>query len=104
MLHFFNTVEGPMGLFLNEKHYEQADGEFERWYFNLRGWTDPAADYECFIALQKQNPAGRWHIVEDGKYHRTFPRDKFNRRHYANFRRKFARDPQYRKKWEVKDA
>ena len=91
-----------MGCLIDEKTREhRRDGgerrEDERFLFRLVLYADPADAPSVTVKRQKRTADG-WKTGEV-EWSRTFDRDRFNETHYANFRRKFAREPEYRKRW-----
>lgn len=92
-----------MGCIIDEKKREhRRDGgnrrENERFVFRLVLYSDPADDPSVTVKRQERTERG-WE-TGDVQWSRTFDRDSFHESHYENFRRKFARNPEYRSKWE----
>lgn len=91
-----------MGCIIDEKrHRHRRDGgerrEDERYLFRLVLYSDPKDDPSVTIKHQRRTEDG-WDTSEV-KWVRHFNRDSFHENHYRNFRDKFDREPDYRKKW-----
>jgi hypothetical protein len=91
-----------MGCIFDEKHREhRRDGgerrEDERFLFRLVLYSDPADEPTVTVKRQHRTEDG-WQTGEV-EWVRHFDREGFNESHYDNFRRKFARDPEYRNRW-----
>ena len=87
-----------MGRILDEKNYIKT-GPKERWAFRLVLFSDPA-DHPTATAYRQVKTSEGWAApAGEPLYTRTFPRDGFNHRHYANFQSKLARDASYRRRF-----
>lgn len=91
-----------MGCLIDEKTYEYED-ENHRWIFRLILFSDPMDDPS--VTIRKQNRVDDGWVLDEveGVYHRSFDRGDFNEQHYANFRSKFVRDPEYREQYYEED-
>ena len=80
-----------MRVILFKTYYHHNEGE--RILFSIiREETGP---YECDIEIQ--NPGN----IVAGTYRREFPVEKFHWKHFRNFRKKFARETEYRQQYRV---
>ena len=87
-----------MGCIIDEKSYEHEDEEM-RWLFRLVLYSDPTDDPSVTVRKQDLTNDG-WKLDQsEGVYRRAFDRGTFNEHHYANFRSKFVRDPEYREQY-----
>ena len=69
------------------------DTENERIIFVIS--REESGPYKCDIEIQEPGN------IVFGTYRRDFPEGKYHWKHFLNFRKKFARDTEYRQQYRV---